>query len=819
MSSISTLLSGVFHGGNAATSRLSATLDQRAASASVGGNWRESIVDLATLIGMPTDVASRRQLATELDFFGDLDDTAMMNTFLHNRIVMTIVENHAVDVAARLDQRAAGRTFELDWRDSVVDLMKLFGLRSRLTRRERLATKLGFTGDLGPSGTMNLWLHTRLMLTIVDRGGTLPEDLAPRPERTSAERAGQLCRTLRTKDALVPALAAVWERRKSGKPGRNDFERRLYGIFDGLDAGEQEGLGRAFDGYSAFRRNEQGDCLFADELAEAVRADPPEKKDFAAAIIRQGLELTTKQDFPSAAGKPGPGQARPWRKGINFEGGAGPEAPWPWITKLHYGNDRYWFGNIESVLPAPPVQVHAWEGHQFEQTCSFQPLAAGGVEQKCQRVVLQPPQQGGGMQFPVTPVCVGGPNYTTIDNECLRIPARQAGDSIWLCGFNFIAPFVDVHLQSLGVTDRRTTIKDCPVFGDVTRPVRNEQGEAIVDMSVDDRVVVPLPTQFPTGSGASFPPGLYEVSISVSDPSAPPGAPIVRESNRLVLRIEPDPQTQFQLDCEGGRCIRETPGGGDDEIWWDAFVGHLVPNQMPIGRDTPSRAETVRVSVNRAAWEDVDDGQEVTSASTIFGPRSFEVGGVLFVSVVGFEVDSEAAARENLQGFWSAFGKALEELAKSSIGTLEDETGFTFSGMAEDFAGGGGATSAASLLTTGHYMMATMAAAIVLSSAALWAAWAPADMIALDMFMLNARESWDRTDAAKILPPDRVRQFRSDNDDTDVLVTVNERPLPKSEPVGEVATWRHEIQYDAKHDGDAFSSYLLRFRLTRRAVV
>lgn len=143
MISISTLVSSIFTRANAATSKLSETLDNKAATISAGSNWRESIVDLATLIGMNSDLASRKQLAADLEFFGDVNDTAMMNTFLLNRIIMTIVEKHAVDIVSKLDQLAANRTVELDWRNSIVDLMKLFGLRSRLSRRKQLATKLG----------------------------------------------------------------------------------------------------------------------------------------------------------------------------------------------------------------------------------------------------------------------------------------------------------------------------------------------------------------------------------------------------------------------------------------------------------------------------------------------------------------------------------------------------------------------------------------------------------------------------------------------------------------------------------------------------
>ena len=140
------------------------------------------------------------------------------------------------------------------------------------------------------------------------------------------------------------------------------------------------------------------------------------------------------------------------------------------------------------------------------------------------------------MLFPVTPVCEGGDSYT-IDRECLRIPARHAGDAIVLSGFNFIAPHVDVHLKSLEAFDRTSAIRNCIVYGDTRHPARNEQGEVIVDRRMDDGVEVPLPTQFPEGSDRPFLPVSTRFWVSVSDPSAPPDAPVVRESNRLVLRI------------------------------------------------------------------------------------------------------------------------------------------------------------------------------------------------------------------------------------------------------------------------------------------
>ena len=101
-----------------------------------------------------------------------------------------------------------------------------------------------------------------------------------------------------------------------------------------------------------------------------------------------------------------------------------------------------------------------------------------------------------------------------------------------------------------------------------------------------------------------------------------------------------------------------------------------------------------------------------------------------------------------------------------------------------------------------------------------WAVWAPADLIALDLFYLDALTAWDHTDSKKPLPSDTQRQFGpTEFDDNDVMVRVTQRALPKRGNPGEsVATWVQENQYDARHDGEEFASYALEFRLTRTSV-
>ncbi len=82
-----------------------------------------------------------------------------------------------VDVGGILDFMNDQRDQKLNWRTSIVDLMKLLGMESSLAERKELADELGYTGDKSDSATMNIWLHKQVIQKIVDNGGQLPRDM------------------------------------------------------------------------------------------------------------------------------------------------------------------------------------------------------------------------------------------------------------------------------------------------------------------------------------------------------------------------------------------------------------------------------------------------------------------------------------------------------------------------------------------------------------------------------------------------------------------------------------------------------------------
>ena len=78
-----------------------------------------------------------------------------------------------VDVEAVLTKLAAESKEKLDWRKSIVDLMKLLKLDSSFGARKELAKELGYTGDKSDTASMNIWLHKQVIQRIKDNGGQI----------------------------------------------------------------------------------------------------------------------------------------------------------------------------------------------------------------------------------------------------------------------------------------------------------------------------------------------------------------------------------------------------------------------------------------------------------------------------------------------------------------------------------------------------------------------------------------------------------------------------------------------------------------------
>ncbi|MBB3609167.1 DUF3597 domain-containing protein [Rhizobium sp. BK602] len=82
-----------------------------------------------------------------------------------------------VDIASILDAAVKKSGQKLDWKHSIVDLMKALGMDASFSERKELAQELGYTGDAGDSAKMNIFLHKALLKKLSDNGGKVPADL------------------------------------------------------------------------------------------------------------------------------------------------------------------------------------------------------------------------------------------------------------------------------------------------------------------------------------------------------------------------------------------------------------------------------------------------------------------------------------------------------------------------------------------------------------------------------------------------------------------------------------------------------------------
>ncbi|MDO5675170.1 MAG: DUF3597 domain-containing protein [bacterium] len=83
-----------------------------------------------------------------------------------------------VDVVAQLEAKAAANPQKLNWKESIVDLLKLLGLDSSLDARKELAVELGCPPEkMNDSAQMNMWLHKTVLQKLAENGGNIPPEL------------------------------------------------------------------------------------------------------------------------------------------------------------------------------------------------------------------------------------------------------------------------------------------------------------------------------------------------------------------------------------------------------------------------------------------------------------------------------------------------------------------------------------------------------------------------------------------------------------------------------------------------------------------
>ena len=633
-----------------------------------------------------------------------------------------------------------------------------------------------------------------------------------KPSKSPTRQVIDLCAKLQVDYAISYALASLWQRRNAGQPARNSFEQSIYATFDGLSAPAHAAIDFGFNQFAEFRALKTTNCLFTDRLADIINQRPLEPADFAEELISSGLGVARQALSPATDAKLGPGIRRLWRDPVFAEtAGVRPPLPTPHITAVrHDMKSNQEFFSVMSMFPAPGHPFVA-QDYQLSQVCTVRPTLDGAM-QDCK--VRTPDIVGGtGSTTGVFPVlqCDGGRDYS-FGSNCLELLTTSVGTSLVLRGFNFTSSQVLVHLRLHDHPERPISTVESMVFGDRETPAADAGGAVIADTRVQDFVDVKVPSDEPGESDTPLRPGLYDVWVTVPD-TTNPAAPVNRDSNVIVVRVEPRRDLVFKVINPAGYCAEATSGPGNDEIWWTVHAGSLFPASETV---TPGQVSTLemrdlrRIEMNYDAWSDMSAGKHATYDQAIQlwpavgPPRRFEPGEVGVYAILGLEVDSEDEAKELLRGFWSAFGEALKVVVVGAVGAVS---------VGE---------SAAKVLAKLGLQVTVTASAVVIGAAialgvtfaglCLWSSWAPADIVGLDVVVFDALTLALATDGLQPLPAPTERSWRVEGD----WQIVRERPQPKLGNAGSTRmTWVQQNEYLS---GAENSRYVLEFRTLQREV-
>ncbi|MEN4011502.1 MAG: hypothetical protein ROW48_05670 [Bellilinea sp.] len=611
-----------------------------------------------------------------------------------------------------------------------------------------------------------------------------------KPKQRSGQKMDSLCCNLPTVDAILPLMAEIFERFAAEVNPRAGFEEIVYDGLRRLSKRQLKALGVGFEGYRGLSPRLKK-CLFDDRLAKSLQEEGVSPADVIGAFIQEGLAYAGQALMSHSNGVMGPGQVRIWDAVLppTPNGSQAPRifsGPWPWLTAIRPNiGDYKEYGSTASYRSSAGLP-YPFQPYQIARDCqvSVNPNKPGELVANC--VPKTPPPPSPGSLLPN--FCEGGMDYT-LNGQCLQFPVVEPGATIGIRGFNFITKTVKVWFEHKD-TGLKLSV-EAPVFGDLETPVKDDQGHTIHDWRVSDTVVVTLPNRHPNIPGAPLPPGFYLVTVEVDNVLSAVYAGGVApklKSNTLYLQVEPDPNINFHFWSEHGRCYEETDGLGSDEIWFDAWVVNFVPAAMPSGKHTLGPVK--HVEFDRGAWDDMDSGEDSGSYSADIWNGSFNRG-VVAAGLIGFEVDSEAAARDQIRDFGSAFAHYLENVWAGAI------------------AAEGAAASIAKMisltLTQGLIALAAIAA-VILIVGLFWAAWAPADRIAVDLMIMDARAAWDLTSPRGQLPPVERYQFEE--------VSTSHNPRPKGPDTPSTVRYVVEHRYTTPEDGED-SDYGITFQLTR----
>jgi len=559
-------------------------------------------------------------------------------------------------------------------------------------------------------------------------GACIPLGLGCKPKQSRTNKLERLRSRSRVPSVLAASFFQTARRHLAGSSAANDFEAAVFPVFEGMSPAVRGVLACAVDSYETTAPG-----LRDAGLEPSILADPAKPVDTAtltAAVIREiGLHAAEAAFGDVTALEERPGLNRFFDPGGEFF-----EAQLQ-ICRIN---------DLRTATYRPPIPLSDRLPGEIQQTCALVLGADGVIRQNCS-------------------VQVGNcPGNELLDGVCARVPDVANGDTVMLSGVNFINLEIKVRLKArVGAAVAEV---EPHVFGDVATPLQEEIGgqmALIRDCRVKDQLSFVVPDDLP--------PGIYELQLAMPNTTGLPLFGPTVLSNTEFINIVPPPTARFQLVAERLRARQETSpqSFGSDEVALTFLAAELLAD-----------GSTGSLQKLTKRFGDVDSGDNRTIEEPVFIQSQPSLG--MALTVIGFEVDSERAFREQLNDFQDAF---VDYLSRAWDKLKEALT-----------AGAGGVIKALGL-AKGAIAIA-IAAVVGIAIIAVIARWAPADLIMEDAIGFSAIDLAELTNVG--VPTGGITTHRSPQD-LEVVVT----------PLGKIAlTYREFREYVADEEDSRYEVYL-----------
>ena len=531
-------------------------------------------------------------------------------------------------------------------------------------------------------------------------GQCVPLSIGSKPKQSLRTKLDSLLQNTRVPSVIAGGFFQHARRFAAGKAPANPLETEVFGFFQTLPANMKSILACSVSSFDGITRDERN-RLFDPSITQDPNV-PLDADTLATAFVKEVTQRVGAQVFgdPHALEQERPGQNR-------FFDTSGGES-----------------FDIQLRICA----VNGLRTNEFSPTLNPGDYLPSEVQQRCVPIVVN-----GVPQLDCTIQKGNCPGNFLPDTTCLRVPDVRAGDGVVIEGVNFISIDSTVRLtgQAPSAVSREV---EAFVFGDLDTPLTEQvDGETrtIRDCRVHDRVTFVVP--------ADLPPAIYSVQLTVPNLSGFPvlGNPIV--SNSQFIRVVPSPNSRFRIASETLIAREETSPAffGSDEV-------RVRVRAYPIIASLTDLTLGDEQAFDLPEFGDVDSGDVRQMQAVLFDQKGPADGVVM--TIMGFEIDSEKAYREQINSFTDAFLHYLK---------------IALAGISAGITAGALAFGAKDLLkfALSHPIILAIAAAVALVVILILAAWAPADLLIEDSlgFTLNDLDTLTNID----LPLPEIAQYVS----------------------------------------------------------